>query len=1086
MPAAASESDEPPQRPIPSTFRGSGPGEPPPFAELHCRSNFTFLVGASQPEELVRRAAAKFYTALALTDECTLSGVVRAHLEARECGLHFIVGSEIHFTTANGSPFARLVLLAQDRRGYGNLSELITIARRRAEKGSYIAHVGDIEGKVSRAPHLAGMPGCIALLLPYRTGTLESIFAQCMWLKTWFPDRAWVAGPNAFEIDEDLHCWYIEEAAARAGLRIVATTDTLMHAKGRKRLQDVVTAIRLNKPVQDCGFSLRPNAEQYLRARNVLAEDFPHVWLRETLEVARRCTFSLEELRYEYPEEIVPAGETAASHLRKLTYSGAAGRFPQGLPDKVRAQIEHELIIIGQLQYEAYFLTVEDIVRFAREQNILCQGRGSAANSAVCYCLGVTEVDPARMSVLFERFISVERREPPDIDIDFEHQRREEVMQYIYRKYGRERASLTGVVTTYRSRSAIRDVGKALGFPLDVVDRLAKTAYGADDQWISDDCLQENGLDRTEFMTGHWLDLAHTIRGFPRHLSQHTGGFVIARDKLSRLVPIENAAMEDRNIVQWDKDDLDALGLIKVDVLALGMLTAIHRALDLIAEKLGRPMRMQDVPSEDPLTYAMIQKADTVGVFQIESRAQMTMLPRLKPERFYDLVIQVAIVRPGPIQGGMVHPYLRRRAGEEAVEYPSEDIKIATERTLGVPLFQEQVMQIAMLAADFTAGEADQLRRAMGAWRKRGGLEIHQRRLIERMLAKGYTQDFAERIAKQVEGFGSYGFPESHAASFALLVYVSCWLKRHHPDAFLVALLNSQPMGFYAPAQLLRDAREHAVAVRPVDVSYSDWSSTLEEPGQNTRAASPRWDTTYAEPLRVVRMGMDRISGMREAPARRIVAAREAGGSFLSVEDLTRRAELDAHDLERLASADALRSLVGHRPDAIWAATGVDTRPTEMLKQAPTEEDPVDFHAPEEGDDIADDYATTGFTLRRHPLALIRPKLSELGIRTAEDLRSQARDRQQVLASGIVTHRQQPSTASGVIFATLEDETGTLNIIVWPSIAEAQRKALRGSMLLTVQGTWQSEKGVQSLVAGQLYDHTPLLSGLRVRSRDFR
>ncbi|WP_395321465.1 error-prone DNA polymerase [Variovorax sp. UC74_104] len=1060
------------------------PLDPPPFAELHCRSSFTFLVGASQPEELVRRAAAKLYTALAITDECSVAGVVRGHLEARECGLHFIVGSEILFKTSGGAQFARLVLLAQERLGYGNLCELITLARRRAEKGSYDARVADLEGKSPNAPHLAGLPGCLALLIPEKDGTVESIFGQCMWLRTWFPERAWVAGPRPLEIDDDLRCWTVEEAVARAGLRIVATASPLMHTRLRKPLQDTLTAVRLGRPVQRCGYDLHPNGEQYLRGRAMLAEQFPSDWMRETLKVARRCTFSLEELRYEYPEELVPAGETAASHLRKLTYTGARTRFPRGLPVQVRTQIEHELKIIAELQYEAYFLTVEDIVRFARSRNILCQGRGSAANSAVCYCLGVTEVDPARMNVLFERFISVERKEPPDIDIDFEHQRREEVMQYIYRKYGRDRAALTGVVTAYRTRSALRDVGKALGFPLEVAERLAKTAYGNEEQWISDACLQDNALDRTAPLVDLWLNLAKSVRGFPRHLSQHTGGFVIARDKLSRMVPVENAAMEDRSVVQWDKDDLDALGLIKVDVLALGMLTAIHRALDFIAAKRGAPMRMQDVPAEDPLTYAMIQKADTVGVFQIESRAQMTMLPRLKPARFYDLVVQVAIVRPGPIQGGMVHPYLRRRAGEEPIEYPSEDIRIATERTLGVPLFQEQVMQIAMLAADFTAGEADQLRRAMGAWRKRGGLEQHQRKLIQRMLAKGYTQAFADRIAKQVEGFGSYGFPESHAASFALLVYVSCWLKRHHPDAFLAALLNSQPMGFYAPAQLVRDAREHGVVVHPVDVQHSEWASTLEEPAQSANA-SPRWDTNYAEPLRAVRLGLSRISGMREAVAERIVHSRKAG-RFLSIEDLTRRAGLDGHDLKCLAGANALLGLAGHRPDALWEAAGVDTRPTKMLSEAPTVEDAVAFAVPREGAEIADDYATMGLTLRRHPLALLRAQLSEMGIHTAEDLRSKAQDRQRVRASGIVTHRQRPSTASGVIFATLEDETGTVNIIVWPSLAEAQRKTLRGAMLLTVDGTWQCDKGVYALVASQLLDHTALLGGLRVSSRDFR
>ena len=1059
------------------------PPAPPPYAELYCRSNFTFLVGASEPEELVERAAAKLYTAIALTDECSVSGVVRAHLAARECGIHFIVGSEIQLTTAGGHPHARIVFLAQDRRGYGNLCEAITLARRRAEKGHYLAQVADVEGKTAKAPHLAGLPGCLALLLPDPDESVETLFAKAMWVRTWFDGRAWLLEPRPMGLDDELRCWVIEQVAELTQLRIVATASPVMHTRLRKPLQDVVTAVRVGRPVSRCGYDLQPNAEAYLRGRAYLRQAFPDSCMRETVEVARQCTFSLEELRYEYPEEIVPPGETPPSYLRKLAYAGAQKRFPSKIPDKVRAQIEHELAIIRQLEYEAYFLTVEDIVRWAREHGILCQGRGSAANSAICYCLYVTEVDPERMNVLFERFISVERKEPPDIDIDFEHQRREEVMQYIYGKYGRDRAALTGVVIAYRSKSAIRDVGKALGFALEVVDRLAKTAYGTAAQWVSDACLIENELDPADWRVKQWLHLANEIRDFPRHLSQHPGGFVIARDKLSRLVPVENASMENRSVVQWDKNDLDALGLIKVDVLALGMLTAIHRSLDLVAMKLNEPFGMQDVPPEDPATYDMICKADTVGVFQIESRAQMTMLPRMRPRCFYDLVIQVAIVRPGPIQGGMVHPYLRRRAGEEAVTYPSEEIRQATERTLGVPIFQEQVMQIAMLAADFTAGEADQLRRAMGAWRRRGGLEVHQRRLVERMLAKGYTAEFAGQIAKQVEGFSSYGFPESHAASFALLVYVSCYLKRHHPDAFLAALLNSQPMGFYAPAQLVRDAREHGVVVRPVDVTISDWASTLEEEAHAN--ALPRWDATYATPLRAVRLGMSRIVGMREQAAERIVTARK-DGPFASVEDLVKRAALDAHDLKCLSGADALLTLSGRRPDAVWEAAGVDTRPTEMLRKARTTEEPFAFAQPSEGAEVADDYASMGLSLRRHPLALIRHQLTELGVRTAEELRTQTRDRDRVMASGIVTHRQQPSTSKGVIFATLEDETGTVNIIVWPKLAAAQRSVLRQSRLLTVQGTWQSEKGVNSLIATHLWNHTPLLGELRVSSRDFR
>lgn len=1058
--------------------------EPPPFAELHCRSNFTFLMGASQPEELVERAASKLYSALALTDECSVSGVVRAHLAARDASLHFICGSEISLATQSGHPHARVVFLAQNKLGWGNLCECITIARRRAAKGSYSALVTDVEGKNIQAPHLAGMPGCLALLLPDSDATVESLFAQAMWLKTWFPDRAWIVAPRPLLMDDELRLWIVEQVSERTGIRIVASSSPVMHTRKRKKVQDVLTAVRLGKTVATAGYALQANAQAYLRGRAALIEQVPGEWMEETVRVASMCAFSLEELKYEYPREVVPDGETPASYLRKLTYDGAERRYPNGLPEKVRKQVEHELKVIAQLEYESYFLTVADIVHWARDRNILCQGRGSAANSAVCYCLEVTNVDPDRMSVLFERFISVERKEPPDIDVDFEHQRREEAMQYIYEKYGRDRAALTAVATTYRTKSALRDVGKAMGIDADKIDRLANTAYGTEETWISEACLLENEIDPTNPTVVHWLTIADTIRGFPRHLSQHPGGFVIGRDKISRLVPVENAAMDNRSIIQWDKDDLDSTGLIKVDILALGMLSAIHRALDLAGEKAGSPpMRVQDVPAEDPATYEMICKADTVGVFQIESRAQMSMLPRMQPRTFYDLVVQVAIVRPGPIQGGMVHPYLRRRMGEEAVEYPSDEIRQATERTLGVPIFQEQVMQIAMLAADFTAGEADQLRRAMGAWRKRGGLEVHQRKLIERMRKKGYTEEFAQRLAKQVEGFGSYGFPESHAASFALLVYVSCWLKRHHPDAMLAALLNSQPMGFYAPAQLVRDAREHGVVVRPVDVTISEWESTLEEPAQGV--ASARWDTAYEQPMRAVRLGLSRINGMREEATTRIVAARTQQ-PFASVEDLAMRAQLDAHDLRCLSSADALLNLAGRRPDAVWAAKGIDTRPTKMLREARTFEEEIQFKEPEEGSEIADDYGSTGLSLRRHALAIIRPQLSEWGIKTSEELRTRGKDRQKVRASGIVTHRQRPSTANGVIFATLEDETGTVNIIVWPQVAEEQRTALLGAKLLSVEGTWQNEKGVQSLVATKLVDHTRLLGTLRTSSRDFR
>ena len=753
-------------------------------------------------------------------------------------------------------------------------------------------------------------------------------------------------------------------------------------------------------------------------------------------------------------------------------------RFPQGPPAEVQRLVEHELALIAQLKYEPYFLTVADIVHWARGQGILCQGRGSAANSAVCYCLGITEVDPARMSVLFERFISAERNEPPDIDVDFEHQRREEVIQYIYRKYGRHRAALTGVVISYRPRSAVRDVGRALGIDLDRIDAVAKSQQWYDGRSISPERLRENGFDPESPTVKLWAELTHELIGFPRHLSQHPGGFVIAKEQIALLVPVENAAMQGRSVIQWDKDDLDALGLLKVDVLALGMLSAIRRALGLIGAKLGRsvaePFEMQDIPAEDVATYDMACKADTVGVFQIESRAQMSMLPRLRPRCFYDLVIEVAIVRLGPIQGGMVHPYLKRRSGEEAIEFPSAEVAQALQRTCGIPIFQEQVMQLAVLAADFTPGEADQLRRAMAAWKRKGGLGPFHDRLVGRMVQKGYAPDYAERIFKQIQGFGEYGFPESHAASFALLVYVSCWIKRHHPDAFLAALLNSQPMGFYAPAQLVRDAREHGVQVRPVDVRVSDWDSTL-EPGAGAGAA-----------LHAVRLGLNRIAGLSQDAGVRIVEAR-VQAAFSGAEDLARRARLNAHELRALAQADALRGVTGgndgregNRHQAAWAVAGVDTRPTELLRATRLHEAPVQLVAPSEAEAMLADYRSLGLTLNRHPVAMLREQLTAFKVQPAAVLRTYPNGRI-ARASGLVTHRQRPETAKGTVFVTIEDETGCVNIIVWPAVADAQRKPLLGARLLTVFGQWQREGDVMHLLAVKLIDHTALLHSLGSR-----
>jgi error-prone DNA polymerase len=1047
----------------------------PEYAELACMTNFTFLRGASHAEELVERAAELGYAALAITDECSLAGVVRAHVEAKEHKLPLIIGS--HFELAredddgngnDGEP-VRLILLAQTREGYGNLAELITLARTgTAKKGTYRLTPSDLEQPPGAYAHLRGIPECLAILAPPHGIAADRLAAQAQWLARVFPERAWIGLNLQHQSRDDLHRAVVEDAALASGLPTAALGWAEMHVRSRKPLHDTLTAIRLGKPVHECGYALAANAERHLRSRLQLARLYPPEALRQTLEIARRCTFSLDELRYEYPDEIVPPGMTPASHLRAETYAGARRRFGAQPPANVLDQIERELALIQELHYEAYFLTVYDIVCFARSQNILCQGRGSAANSAVCYCLGITEVDPARGNTLFERFISKERNEPPDIDVDFEHQRREEVIQYIYEKYGRPRAALTAVVITYRPRSVLRDTGKALGVDLAIVDAVAKAHQWWDDRGELLRSFEGCGLDPTSLVARQWAALATLLMGFPRHLSQHPGGFVIARGKLSRLVPIENAAMPGRSVVQWDKDDLDAMRLLKVDVLALGMLSVIRRALDLASQRRGQPFAMQDIPPDDKATYDMICEADTVGVFQIESRAQMTMLPRLQPRVYYDLVVEVAIVRPGPIQGGMVHPYLRRRQGLEPVTYPSGKVRTVLERTMGVPIFQEQVMQIAMVAAGFTGGEADELRRAMAAWRRKGGVDKFRIKLVGGMLAHGYTKEFAEAIFRQVEGFGEYGFPESHAASFALLAYNSSWLKRHEPEAFLAALLNSQPMGFYAPAQLIQDARRHDVRVLPVDVCASDWESMLDF-GHGPRPA--------------VRLGMSLVKGMSQAAAERIVAARKRQ-PFAHTADLARRADLTRHDLDALAAADALLTLAGHRRQARWeAAAGAPAKG--LLRDAPIlESETPELPAPTEGQTISDDYRSLQFTLHRHPLALLRDKLKARRFETAATLNGYP-DRRVARACGLVTVRQRPGTSKGTIFVSIEDETGAVNVVVRPELIERQRKELLGATLLGVYGTWQNVSNVRHLIAGRLVDLTPLLGKLSIGSRDF-
>jgi error-prone DNA polymerase len=1152
----------------------------PAYAELHCLSNFSFLRGASHPEELVERAKSLGYAALALTDECSLAGVVRAHLAAKdvqpagqsqgldrplggraarepdgppqgrtpECearrsfdrpqawgdktGLPLVLGSE--FTLADGM---KLVLLATDRASYGDLSQLITRGRRNADKGTYRLTRDDVAERAS---------SCLALWLPaldLRVVDIgDALRRDAGWTREVFADRAFIGVELLAQAGDAARLAQCTALSRMCAMPLVAAGDAHMHVRARRALQDTLTAIRLKTPLAECGHALYPNGERHLRSRARLASVYPPDLLAETLRIAERCHFSLDELRYEYPEEIVPPGETATSWLRKLVEQGLASRYAENrgrenrgqrcisahsqfqstdgtrkyisdpdflrgdsvfrctsVPANVRALIEHELALIADLCYEPYFLTVQDIVAFARSKNILCQGRGSAANSAVCYALSITEVDPARSEMLFERFISRERNEPPDIDVDFEHQRREEVMQYVYGKYGRDRAALAATLITYRPKSAVRDVGRAFGLDLAQLDRLTGVFAWWDGRAIHRDRIREAGFDPDNPVIRRVITLAGHLLGFPRHLSQHVGGFVIARGLLERMVPVENAAMENRTVIQWDKDDLDAMGLLKVDCLALGMLSAIRRALDMVSSWRGKPLRVQDIPAEDAAVYAMIQRADTIGVFQIESRAQQSMLPRLKPRTFYDLVIEVAIVRPGPIQGGMVHPYLKRRQGLEPVTYPSDAVKGVLERTLGVPIFQEQVMQLAIVAAGFTPGEADRLRRSMAAWKRKGGLQVFEQRLVDGMGARGYDEAFARQIYQQILGFGEYGFPESHSASFALLVYVSSWLKHYEPAAFCAALLNSQPMGFYAPAQLVGDARRHGVEVRPPDVTVSEWDCTLETPnaphpsplpaaqgeGANSaaskRSLAPAGGEGRGEGP-ALRLGLRLVRGLTEAGAAHIVEARRER-AFTTVADLAHRARLDRRDLSALADSDALAALAGHRHDAVWDVAGIERLP-ELLAGTEFDEAQPTLPAPTEGQDIVADYRRLGLTLRRHPLALLRRQLRERRLATADDIRHAPHGRL-VRTAGIVIGRQRPDTASGVVFVTLEDETGATNVIVWRDVGDRQRRELLGARLLGVYGRIEREGSVVHVLAGRLVDLTPMLGSLPTRSRDF-
>ena len=1090
----------------------------PGYAELAVTTNFSFLHGASHADELVYRAAELGHRAIAVTDRDTLAGAVRMHVAAKRAGLKLLIGSRLTFRDAPD-----ILVWVTDRSAYARLCRLLTLGRRRAEKGDCHLYLADL---------LEQQEGLLLAVVPPNTSD-----------KTWIDSLPLLRHVVGKRLSLAISCLHgprdrrrlaeLARIAADAAVPLLATNDVHYHDPARRALQDVLTCIRHGCTIHDAGLRLLANAERHLKSpeqMHRLLADYPCA-IGRTLHIADQCAFSLDQLRYEYPDELLEKNQTPLATLQELTWRGAAGRYPQGVPDSVRRQIEHELNLIAQLRYEPYFLTVYDLVTFARSRGILCQGRGSAANSAVCYCLGVTSIDPARIDLLFERFLGAARNEPSDIDIDFEHERREEVIQYVYEKYGRERAGMTATVITYRPRSAVRDVGKALGLSLDLVDAMAKKLDWWDRGTLREDRLRQIGLDPTDRTIRLVVELTDQLLGFPRHLSQHVGGMVMTRGPLCEMVPIENASMPDRTVIQWDKDDIDALGILKVDVLALGMLTCISKCFKLINERRplspcthgeragvrGRPksgaiafssspspctqgegrgegssttenlpltpthragtkgrgegkiLELHNLPPEDPAVYDMISDADTIGVFQIESRAQMSMLPRLRPRTFYDLVIEVAIVRAGPIQGDMVHPYLRCRWGEEKVEYPSEALRHVLHKTLGVPLFQEQAMKVAMVAAGFSAEEADQLRRAMAAWRYNGHIERFHRKIVDGMLANGYTPEFAQRCFDQIKGFGEYGFPESHAASFALLVYASAWIKRHHPAVFACALLNSQPMGFYAPAQIVRDAREHQVEVRPIDVNHSFWDCTLE--GENS---SP-----------VLRLGFRQIRGFSAADGEQIAATRQSHGLFRSVVDFQKTTQLSRQSIRRLAHADAFGSLALSRRPALWQTLELSDTPAPLFDPC-VDETPPPNDLPEMPirQEVLADYATAGLSLKRHPVSLVRNELTTRRIIPAKDLQQIPHGRWTSVA-GLVLIRQRPGTASGIVFVTLEDETGIANLIIRAAIYERYRLAARHATLLQADGYVQKQGQVIHILAMRMHDLSDWLAGHRQPSRDF-
>jgi error-prone DNA polymerase len=1043
------------------------------YVELQVTSNFSFLEGGSHARELVNRAIELGHPAIAVTDRNSLAGIVRAYSACKDRPIALIVGCRLDFQEGRS-----LLCFPQDRAAYGRLCELLTLGRRRAPKG---------ECHLSYEDFLAHGEGQIAVALA--PADIEPDFNRFLIrLRQDFPQHAYLALSHLYQGQDSGRLYDLSRLAAQVGLPIVATNDVLYHIPARKALQDVLTCIRHGCTIEEAGFRLSANGERHLKPAEEmqrLFRDHPEA-ITNTLRIAAACRFKLDELKYEYPDEVIGPGETAQQTLERLTLEGAARHYPQGIPEKVRKQINRELKIVEGLNYAPYFLTVASIVAYAKEREILHQGRGSAANSVICYCLDITAVNPEESNLLFERFISEARNEPPDIDVDFEHERREEVIQHIYTKYGRHRTGIAATVICYRSRAAIRDVGKVMGLSIDTINALSRAIWGWSNKGATDTEIRQAGLNPSEPRLRATIELAGELIGFPRHLSQHVGGFVISRGPLSSLVPIENAAMENRTIVQWDKDDLETLHMMKVDILALGMLSCLRRAFDMLRQHYDIDLDLKSIPQNDSKVYDMLSQADTIGVFQVESRAQMSMLPRLKPQNYYDLVIEVAIVRPGPIQGDMVHPYLRRRAGLEKVNYENPALEEVLKKTLGIPLFQEQAMQIAMVAANFTANEADELRRSMATFKNEGNVARFEAKLVEGMVQNGYSRDFAMRCFNQIKGFGTYGFPESHAASFALLVYVSAWIKYHYPDVFAAALLNSQPMGFYAPAQIIGDAQKHGIEIRAVDINHSSWDNTL-EPNGNRHA---------------VRLGFRQAKGLpQKAIENQLLKHR--GDGYCQVADLTQRAGLDPAIIAKLAEADAFRSIDLDRRQALWSVmaleqddlplfAGTDAMPADRDRSVSLPLMPVSQH-------VIEDYRAMALSLKQHPVAFLRSKLSGRGIISTEELNN-VRPGKIVMVAGLVLVRQRPGSASGTVFVTLEDEYGIVNLVNWPMVFEQHRGTIMGAKLLACRGRLQREGDaphvVTHVVAEKLYDLTNMLDdlhersaqqdgGLNIRSRDF-